>query len=82
MDFTPGTSLTVAERRMPEPAELRRRVSVLLREGRSDKRIAKALGLSREQVTAEIAAIVDEARLDRQERVAALAKRAGIVDQG
>jgi len=67
---------------MPEPVELRRRVRALLREGRSDKRIAKALGVSREQVTAEIAAIVDEARLDRHERVAALAKRAGIVDQG
>lgn len=82
MDSNPGTSTIVAERRMPEPVELRRRVRALLREGRSDKRIAKALGVTREQVTAEIAAIVDEARLDRHERVAALAKRAGIVDQG
>jgi DNA-binding CsgD family transcriptional regulator len=67
---------------MPEPAELQRRVRKLLREGRSDKRIAKALGVSRERVTAEIALIIDEADLERHGRLADLARRAGIVEQG
>lgn len=66
---------------MTQPSELRQRVTELLKEGRSDKRIAKALHLSREEVAAEIAALIEEANLDRDEqRIAALAERAGLVE--
>jgi DNA-binding NarL/FixJ family response regulator len=51
----------------------------LLRDGRSDRRIARLLGISCEEVRAAVRELVDSAQLDERGRVQALAERAGIV---
>jgi DNA-binding NarL/FixJ family response regulator len=51
----------------------------LLRDGRSDRRIARRLGLSCEEVRAVVRELVDSAHLDNRGRAQALAERAGIV---
>lgn len=51
----------------------------LLRDGRSDRRIARRLGISREEVRAAVRELVHSAHLDERGRVEALAERAGIV---
>ena len=55
-----------------------RKILELLREGRSDARIAKRLGLSRDEVRATIQQVIDNAHLDDQVRVAFLAEQVGI----
>lgn len=59
--------------------ERTRRVLELLREGKSDKRIGKRLGMSSEEVRAAIDSVIRAARLDEQGRLEVLAERAGIV---
>jgi DNA-binding NarL/FixJ family response regulator len=53
-------------------------VMALLREGLSDARIGKRLGLSREEVRATIHRVIDDAHLEDQERAAFLAEQVGI----
>lgn len=55
-----------------------RKILELLREGRSDAKIAKRLGLSRDEVRATIQQVIDNAHLDDQVRVAFLAEQIGI----
>lgn len=50
----------------------------LLREGRSDAKIAKRLGLSRDDVRAVIHRVIDNARLDDQARLTSLADQLGL----
>jgi DNA-binding NarL/FixJ family response regulator len=56
-----------------------RRILELLREGKSDTRIAKRVGLTPEEVRARIDAVIRAARLDDEARVEVLAERVGIV---
>jgi len=51
----------------------------LLRDGRSDRRIARHLGISAEEVRASIDALIDAAHLEEAGRVEALAERVGII---
>jgi DNA-binding NarL/FixJ family response regulator len=51
----------------------------LLRAGRSDRTIARRLGISCEEVRAAVRELVDSAHLNERGRVQALAERAGIV---
>ncbi len=55
-----------------------RKILELLREGRSDARIAKRLGISRDEVRATIRQVIDNAHLDDDARVAFLAEQVGI----
>lgn len=64
---------------MTPPDEHTHKVKQLLREGRSDARIAKRLGLSRDEVRIVIQRVIDDAHLDDQARVALLAEQVGIV---
>ena len=64
---------------MTRPGEHTQRIIELLREGRSDTRIAKRLGISRDEVRAAIREIIAAARLDDQGRLALLAEQVGIV---
>lgn len=54
----------------------------LLRDGCSDGRIARRLGISRDEVRASIDAVIASAHLEDRGRVEALAERAGIVRHG
>jgi DNA-binding NarL/FixJ family response regulator len=54
------------------------KIMELLREGKSDQRIAKRLGITREEVRAAIHGVIDSARLDDQAHVAALAEQLGL----
>ena len=63
---------------MTSSAEQTRKIMELLREGRSDTRIAKRLGISREDVRAAIHSVIDDARLDDPARMAVLAEQLGI----
>lgn len=56
-----------------------RRILELLRDGRSDRRIARRLGISCEEVRAAVRDLIDSAHLDDRGRAQALAERAGIV---
>jgi DNA-binding NarL/FixJ family response regulator len=51
----------------------------LLRDGRSDRRIARHLGISTEEVRASIDAVIAAAHLEEGDRVEALAERVGII---
>ena len=51
----------------------------LLRDGRSDRRIARRLGISCEEVRATVRDLIDSAHLDERGRAQVLAERAGIV---
>ncbi len=51
----------------------------LLRDGRSDRRIARRLGISCEEVRAAVRDLIDAAHLDDRGRAQVLAERAGIV---
>ena len=53
-------------------------VIALLRDGKSDRRIAKRLGMSHEEVRRIVAEVIAAARLDDAERVDALAEQVGI----
>ena len=64
---------------MARTDEQTHKIMELLREGRSDTRIAKRLGISRDDVRAAIQEVIDAARLDDQERLALLAEQVGIV---
>ncbi len=55
-----------------------RKIMKFLRQGRPDGRIAKRLGISREEVRATIHGVIDAARLDDQATVASLALQVGI----
>ena len=63
---------------MTSSAEQTRKIMELLRQGRSDTRIAKRLGISREDVRAAIHSVIDDARLDDPARMEVLAERLGI----
>ena len=54
----------------------------LLRDGRSDSRIARRLGMSSDEVRACIDGVIASAHLEDRGRVEALAERAGIVRHG
>jgi len=56
-----------------------RRILGLLREGKSDARIARRVGMSPDEVRAAIDAVIRAARLDDRGRAEALAARVGIV---
>ena len=56
-----------------------RQVMELLRDGKSDRKIAKRLNMSAEEVRATIDAVVRAARLDDAGRVEVLAEQVGIV---
>jgi DNA-binding NarL/FixJ family response regulator len=56
-----------------------RRIRALLREGRSDRKIAKALGLHVDEVRAAIDRMIDAAGLSDDHTVERLAERAGLV---
>jgi DNA-binding NarL/FixJ family response regulator len=56
-----------------------RRILELLREGKSDSRIAKRVGVTPEEVRARIDTVIRAARLDDVARVEVLAERVGIV---
>ena len=58
------------------------RILELLRDGRSDSRIARRLGISRDEVRACIDDVIASAHLEERGRVDALAERAGIVRHG
>lgn len=64
---------------MALPDEHTQKVMQLLREGRSDARIAKRLGLSRDEVRTTIQRVIDDAHLDDRDRVALLAEQIGLV---
>jgi DNA-binding NarL/FixJ family response regulator len=55
------------------------RILELLRDGRSDRRIARRLGISYEEVRTAVRELIDSAHLDERGRAQALAERAGIV---
>ena len=63
---------------MTSSDEQTRKIMELLREGRSDTRIAKRLGISRDDVRAAIHSVIDDARLDDPARMAVLAEQLGI----
>jgi DNA-binding NarL/FixJ family response regulator len=63
---------------MTSSNEQTRKIMELLREGRSDTRIAKRLGISRDEVRAVIHSVIDGARLDDPVRMAVLAEQLGI----
>lgn len=63
---------------MTRPDERTQQIVELLREGRSDKRIAKRLGISREEVRSVIHGVIARARLDDASRLSALAEQLGI----
>lgn len=56
-----------------------RKILELLRDGRSDRRIARRLGISYEEVRATVRDLIDSAHLDNRGRAQVLAERAGIV---
>jgi len=56
-----------------------RRILELLREGKSDTRIAKRVGITPEEVRARIDSVIRAARLDDEGRVEVLAEQVGIV---
>lgn len=58
--------------------ERTQRIIELLREGRSDRRIAKRLGITREEVNAVIHDVIDGAQLDDRARRAVLAEQLGL----
>ncbi len=60
------------------PDEHTQKVMELLREGRSDTRIARRLGISRDEVRKAIREVISAAHLDDQARVALLAEQVGI----
>lgn len=60
------------------PDEHTQKVMELLREGRSDTRIARRLGISRDEVRTAIREVISAAHLDDQARVALLAEQVGI----
>ena len=51
----------------------------LLRDGRSDNKIARRLGISRDEVRACIDDVIASAHLEERGRVEVLAERAGII---
>ncbi len=63
---------------MARSDEHTRKIIELLREGRSDTRIAKRLGISRDEVRAAIRDVIEAAHLDDQARLAVLAEQLGI----
>jgi uncharacterized protein (DUF433 family) len=63
---------------MTRSGERTQRIMELLREGRSDTRIAKRLGISRDEVRAAIREVIEAADLDDLERLALLAEQVGI----
>ena len=63
---------------MTSSDEQTRKIMELLRQGRSDARIAKRLGISRDDVRAAIHSVIDDARLDDPARMAVLAEQLGI----
>lgn len=63
---------------MTSSDEQTRKIMELLRQGRSDTRIAKRLGISRDDVRAAIHSVIDDARLDDPARMAVLAEQLGI----
>jgi DNA-binding NarL/FixJ family response regulator len=63
---------------MTSSNEQTRKIMELLREGRSDTRIAKRLGISRDEVRAVIHSMIDGARLDDPARMAVLAEQLGL----
>ncbi len=64
--------MTQADARMQKILEL-------LREGYSDRRIARRVGISCEEVRAAVRDLIDSAHVDDRGRAQALAERAGIV---
>ncbi len=62
------------------PDEISRRVCELMRKGWSDRRIARRLGISPDEVRRHVDRIVAKAHLDDRERCARLAAQAGISD--
>jgi DNA-binding NarL/FixJ family response regulator len=81
---TPGTargdawSAVSTQTTMTAHDERTHQIMELLREGRSDTRIAKRLGISRDEVRAVIHQVIAAARLDDQARLAALADQLGL----
>lgn len=67
-----------AQMTMTRHDERTHKVMALLREGRSDAKIAKRLGMSREEVRAVIHRVIDGARLDDESRIDALADQLGL----
>ena len=63
---------------MTSSAEQTRKIMELLRAGRSDRRIAKRLGISRDDVRAAIHSVIDDACLEDPARMAILAEQLGI----
>lgn len=63
---------------MTRPGEHTQKIIELLREGRSDTRIAKRLGISRDEVRAAIRGFIEAAHLDDHGRLASLAEQVGI----
>ena len=63
---------------MTSSDEHTKKIMELLREGRSDTRIAKRLGISRDEVRAVIHSVIEGARLDDPARAAVLAEQLGI----
>lgn len=63
---------------MTSSDEHTKKIMELLREGRSDTRIAKRLGISRDEVRAVIQSVIEGARLDDPARAAVLAEQLGI----
>ena len=64
---------------MTHADEQTRKIMALLKAGRADARIAKRLGISRDEVRAAIASVIDAAKLDDEARVADLAQQVGII---
>ncbi len=58
-----------------------RRVRELMRDGVSDRRIAKRLGLSERGLASVMDQIVQEAQLDTSDRMGAIAQELGIVER-
>ncbi len=63
------------------PDDVARRVCELMRKGRSDRRIARRLGISTDEVRSHVDRMVAQAHLDDRERCARLAEVAGITNR-
>lgn len=63
---------------MSSANEQTQQIMALLKVGRSDARIAKRLGITRDEVRAAIALVIEDAHLEDEARVADLARQVGI----